>query len=173
VDGHRPRANGTFSSRNRYDDARVNCSSRVLASCPQIRANAAGARPIQSDLVAGNRILADRGIVRRLRNISVRHPANKNISVSRSLAQSGDAADITGEYDLERGCSRSEGPDFVQGALHPQRDLSRAARRERRVHCHAVAIPVGVTKVPMRAMYHQSAFWRGRPVFEIREAAGA
>src|SRR5262249_57001593 len=42
------------------------------------------------------------------------------------------------------------------------------------VHCHAPSlIPFGVTKVPLRPMYHQSAFLAaGVPVFEIREAGG-
>jgi ribulose-5-phosphate 4-epimerase/fuculose-1-phosphate aldolase len=42
------------------------------------------------------------------------------------------------------------------------------------VHCHTPSlIPFGVTKKPLRPMYHQSAFLAaGVPVFEIREAAG-
>jgi HCOMODA/2-hydroxy-3-carboxy-muconic semialdehyde decarboxylase len=42
------------------------------------------------------------------------------------------------------------------------------------VHCHAPSlIPFGVTRVPLRPMYHQSAFLAaGVPVFEIREAGG-
>jgi ribulose-5-phosphate 4-epimerase/fuculose-1-phosphate aldolase len=43
------------------------------------------------------------------------------------------------------------------------------------VHSHSPAvIPFGVTKVPMRAMFHNSAFLaRGVPVFDIREKFGA
>jgi HCOMODA/2-hydroxy-3-carboxy-muconic semialdehyde decarboxylase len=42
------------------------------------------------------------------------------------------------------------------------------------VHCHTTSlIPFGVTGVPLRPMYHQSAFLAaGVPVFEIRQAAG-
>ena len=42
------------------------------------------------------------------------------------------------------------------------------------VHTHAPSlIPFGVTKVPLRPMYHRSAFISfGIPVFEIRERAG-
>jgi HCOMODA/2-hydroxy-3-carboxy-muconic semialdehyde decarboxylase len=42
------------------------------------------------------------------------------------------------------------------------------------VHGHAPSlIPFGVTKKPLRPMYHQSAFLAaGVPVFEIRDAAG-
>ena len=42
------------------------------------------------------------------------------------------------------------------------------------VHTHAPSlIPFGVTKVPLKPMYHRSAFISfGIPVFEIRERAG-
>ena len=43
------------------------------------------------------------------------------------------------------------------------------------IHSHSPAvIPFGVTKVPMRAMFHNSAFLaRGVPTFDIREKFGA
>ena len=43
------------------------------------------------------------------------------------------------------------------------------------VHCHAPAlIPFGITKVPLRPVYHNSSFvGEGVPVFEIREAGAA
>jgi len=42
------------------------------------------------------------------------------------------------------------------------------------VHCHAPAlIPFGLTKIPLRPVYHNSFFvGEGVPVFEIREAGG-
>src|SRR5262249_18711676 len=42
------------------------------------------------------------------------------------------------------------------------------------VHCHAPSlIPFGVTGVPLRPLYHMSAFLAGGvPVFDIRKAAG-
>jgi len=42
------------------------------------------------------------------------------------------------------------------------------------VHCHAPSlIPFGITKIPLRPVYHNSFFvGEGVPVFEIREAGG-
>jgi HCOMODA/2-hydroxy-3-carboxy-muconic semialdehyde decarboxylase len=42
------------------------------------------------------------------------------------------------------------------------------------VHCHTASlIPFGVTRVPLRPVYHQGAFVAsGVPVFEIRDAGG-
>ena len=42
------------------------------------------------------------------------------------------------------------------------------------VHCHAPAlIPFGITKIPLRPVYHNSFFvGEGVPVFEIREGGG-
>jgi HCOMODA/2-hydroxy-3-carboxy-muconic semialdehyde decarboxylase len=42
------------------------------------------------------------------------------------------------------------------------------------VHCHAPSlIPFGITKIPLRPVYHNSSFiGEGVPVFEIREGAG-
>jgi HCOMODA/2-hydroxy-3-carboxy-muconic semialdehyde decarboxylase len=42
------------------------------------------------------------------------------------------------------------------------------------VHCHAPPLlPFGVTKAPLRPLYHMSAFLgAGVPVFEIRDVAG-
>ena len=42
------------------------------------------------------------------------------------------------------------------------------------MHCHAPAlIPFGITRIPLRPVYHNSSFvGEGVPIFEIREAGG-
>lgn len=150
----------------------------VLALVPQIRANAnAQALPadLVSDLVAGNHILATEGIVDGYGHISVRHPGNKShFLLARSVApESVTAADIM-EYDLDAVAVDPKGRTsykerFIHSEIYRVRPDVNAV-----VHCHTTSlIPFGVTKVPMRPMYHQSAFLAaGVPVFEIREAAG-
>jgi HCOMODA/2-hydroxy-3-carboxy-muconic semialdehyde decarboxylase len=156
----------------------------VLALVPQIRANAqtpaqpADLNSLIGDLVAGNHILATEGIVDGYGHISVRHPANRNrFLLSRSVApESVTAADIM-EYDLDAVAVDSNVAKgrtsykerFIHSEIYRVRPDVNAV-----VHCHAPSlIPFGVTKVPMRPMYHQSAFLAaGVPVFEIRDAAG-
>jgi HCOMODA/2-hydroxy-3-carboxy-muconic semialdehyde decarboxylase len=151
----------------------------VLALVPQIRASAqaqpADLASLVGDLVAGNHILATEGVVDGYGHISVRHPARKDrFLLSRSVApESVTAGDIM-EYDFDAVAVDSKGRTsykerFIHSEIYRARPDVNAV-----VHCHAPSlIPFGVTKVPMRPMYHQSAFLAaGVPVFEIREAAG-
>jgi ribulose-5-phosphate 4-epimerase/fuculose-1-phosphate aldolase len=151
----------------------------VLALVPQIQAAAAGqAVPAElvSDLVAGNHILASENILDGYGHISVRHPGNKDrFLLSRSLApESVTAADIM-EYDLDAVAVDPKGRTsykerFIHSEIYRARPDVRAV-----VHCHTTSlIPFGVvTGVPLRPMYHQSAFLAaGVPIFEIRAAAG-
>jgi len=156
----------------------------VLTLLPQIRASAqAQAQPADlvnlnnliSDLVAGNHILATEGIVDGYGHISVRHPGNKNhFLLSRSVApESVTVADIM-EFDLDAVAVDPKGRTsykerFIHSEIYRVRPDVNAV-----VHGHAPSlIPFGVTKKPLRPMYHQSAFLAaGVPVFEIRDAAG-
>lgn len=151
----------------------------VLALVPQIRLDAqAPPADLISDLVAGNRILANEMVLDGYGHISVRHPGNRNhFLLSRSLApESVTAADIM-EFDLE---AAPAGADVAKGRTpYKERFIHSEIYRVRPdvnavVHCHTPSlIPFGVTGVPLRPMYHQSAFLAaGVPVFEIREAAG-
>jgi len=147
----------------------------ILALVPQIRLGAQAREDVVGDLVAGNHILATENVLDGYGHISARHPTNKSrFLLSRSLApESVTAADIM-EHDLD-----GEPVDAKGQAPYKERFIHSEIYRVRPdvnaiVHCHTPSlIPFGVTKKPLRPMYHQSAFLAaGVPVFEIREAAG-
>jgi len=149
----------------------------VAALLPQIELNAQQQAPqsLIDDLVAGNHILATEMVLDGYGHISVRNPGNKNrFLLSRSLApESVTAADIM-EHDLEGNPVDAKGRTpykerFIHSEIYKVRPDVNAV-----VHCHTISlIPFSVTGVPLRPMYHQSAFLAaGVPVFEIRQAAG-
>jgi ribulose-5-phosphate 4-epimerase/fuculose-1-phosphate aldolase len=127
------------------------------------------------DLVAGNHILANEGILDGYGHISVRHPRNPDrFLIARSVApELVTAADII-EYGLD-----GEPVDAKGRTSYKERFIHSEIYRARRdvnavVHCHTPSlIPFADSTVPLRPMYHQSAFLAaGVPVFEIRQAAG-
>ena len=127
------------------------------------------------DLVAANRILAQEQILDGFGHVSARHPrlADRFLlarSVAPELVMS---ADIM-EYDLDAGPIDARGrasyrERFIHSEIYRARTDVKAI-----VHCHTPSlIPFGVSGIPLRPIYHQSAFVaEGVPVFEIREAAG-
>ena len=127
------------------------------------------------DLVAANRILAHEGLLDGWGHVSVRVPGTPNHylmarNVPAELVQAGDVL----EYDLD---SKPLGGGNV--ALYTERYIHGEIYRARPdvmavVHTHAPPlIPFGVTRVPLKAMYHRAAFVAfGIPVFEIRDTAG-
>jgi ribulose-5-phosphate 4-epimerase/fuculose-1-phosphate aldolase len=151
----------------------------VVALLPQIRLAAQQAQQVPQslidDLVTGNHILASEEILDGYGHISVRHPARADrFLLSRSLApESVAAADIL-EYGLDGEAIDPKGKTsykerFIHSEIYRVRPDVNAV-----VHCHTPSlIPFGVTRKPLRPMYHQSAFLAaGVPVFEIRDAAG-
>jgi ribulose-5-phosphate 4-epimerase/fuculose-1-phosphate aldolase len=148
----------------------------VFALLPQIRAGAqAPPADLIGDLVAGNHILAGENILDGYGHISVRRTQNKDrFLLSRSIApESVTAADIL-EYGLDGEAIDPKGKTsykerFIHSEIYRVRPDVNAV-----VHCHTPSlIPFGVTKKPLRPMYHQSAFLAaGVPVFEIRDAGG-
>ena len=127
------------------------------------------------DLVAGNHILTTEGILDGYGHISVRHPGNPaRFLLARSVApELVTAADII-EYGLD-----GEPIDAKGRASYKERYIHSEIYRSRRdvnavVHCHTPSlIPFADSTVPLRPMYHQSAFLAaGVPVFEIRQTAG-
>jgi len=128
------------------------------------------------DLVAANRILADQGVVDGYGHVSVRHPAEpQRYLMSRSIApETVTAADIM-EYDLDSTAVDLRGRTsylerFIHGEIYRARPDVKCV-----VHNHSPSvIPFGVTTVPLRPLYHMSAFLGGGvPVFDIKTAAGA
>lgn len=130
------------------------------------------------DLVAANRILADQGLLDGWGHVSVRHNRDSNrFFMARGVAaQLVTAKDIL-EFDLDSRPVDTHGlpmsglftERYIHGEIYKLRPDVIAI-----VHTHAPSlIPFGVTKVPLRPMYHRSAFISfGIPVFEIRERAG-
>jgi ribulose-5-phosphate 4-epimerase/fuculose-1-phosphate aldolase len=127
------------------------------------------------DLVAANRILSREQIVDAFGHVSVRHPRGANrFLIARSVApELVTAADII-EYDLDGNPVDARGrasyrERFIHGEIYRARSDVNAV-----VHCHTASlIPFGITRVPLRPVYHQGAFVsNGVPVFEIRDAGG-
>jgi HCOMODA/2-hydroxy-3-carboxy-muconic semialdehyde decarboxylase len=132
-------------------------------------------RKLIEDLVAANRILADQGVLDGYGHVSVRHDRSPDrYLMSRSLApELVTDADIL-EYDLDSNPVDLRGRTtylerFVHGEIYKARPDVKAV-----VHHHSPSvIPFGVTTVPLRPIYHMSAFLgEGVPVFEIRKAGG-
>jgi HCOMODA/2-hydroxy-3-carboxy-muconic semialdehyde decarboxylase len=147
----------------------------VFALLPQVRGGEPIPAELVGDLVAANHILATEGIVDGYGHVSVRSPHSKDrFLLSRSIApESVTTADIL-EYGLDGEAIDPKGKTsykerYIHSEIYRARPDVNAV-----VHCHAPSlIPFGVTKVPLRPMYHQSAFLAaGVPVFEIREAGG-
>src|SRR5499425_377370 len=145
----------------------------------QAQAASASAGPADpkliEDLVAANRILVDQGVVDGYGHVSVRHEkAADRYLMSRSIApELVTAADIM-EYDLDSVPVDPRGRTsylerFIHGEIYRARPDVRAI-----VHNHSPSvIPFGVTGVPLRPIYHMSAFLgEGVPVFDIRNAGG-
>ncbi len=128
-----------------------------------------------ADLVAANRILAREQVLDGFGHVSVRHPGTRDhFLLARSVAPAlVEPADIL-EYDLDANPVKAGGPAsykerFIHSEIYRARGDVNAV-----VHCHTPSlIPFGVTGVPLRPIYHQSAFVAdGVPIFEIRRAAG-
>ena len=127
------------------------------------------------DLVAANRILAREQVLDAYGHVSVRRPGAPNrFLLARSVApELVTTADLL-EYDLDSNPIDARGrasykERFIHSEIYKVRSDVNAI-----VHCHTPSlVPFGVSSVPLRPMYHQSAFVaEGVPVFEIREAAG-
>jgi HCOMODA/2-hydroxy-3-carboxy-muconic semialdehyde decarboxylase len=127
------------------------------------------------DLVAGNHILTQEGILDGYGHISVRHPRSQNrFLLARSVAPELVTPDDIIEYGLDGEPLAARGRTsykerFIHSEVYRARPDVNAV-----VHCHTPSlIPFADSTVPLRPMYHQSAFLAaGVPVFEIRQAAG-
>lgn len=153
-------------------------SSRLVhAQAGPAPASAGPADPaLLDDLVTANRILFDQGVVDGFGHVSARHDKNPNrFLLSRSMAPGlVTPADIM-ELDLDGVAVDPQGRSsylerFIHAEIYQLRpDVGSV------VHSHSPAvIPFGVSRVPLKPVYHMSGFLgRGAPVFEIRDAGGA
>jgi HCOMODA/2-hydroxy-3-carboxy-muconic semialdehyde decarboxylase len=127
------------------------------------------------DLVAANRILVDQGVLDGYGHVSARHQADpQRYLMSRSIApELVTTADLM-EYDLDSVPVDARGRTtylerFIHGEIYRARPDVKAV-----VHNHSPSvIPFGVSTVPLRPLYHMSAFLGGGvPVYDIRAARG-
>jgi ribulose-5-phosphate 4-epimerase/fuculose-1-phosphate aldolase len=146
----------------------------LLAQSPSGNPSSAGpASPeLIEDLVAANHILASEGVLDGFGHVSVRHDKSPDrYLLSRSLAPAlVTPADII-EYDLNSRAVDDHGqPGYLEGFIHGEIYKARPDVKAV-VHNHSPAvIPFGVTGVPIRPIYHMSAFIGGGvPVFDIRK----
>lgn len=144
---------------------------------PAVAASAGPVDPaLVDDLVAAGRILVDQGVLDGFGHVSMRHPKDPTrFLMSRSLAPAlATAADII-EHDLEgNGITANGRTMFLERFIHAEIYRARPDVMAI-VHCHSPPlIPFSVSTVPMKAMFHNSAFLAaGVPVFEIRNTGGA
>jgi HCOMODA/2-hydroxy-3-carboxy-muconic semialdehyde decarboxylase len=130
---------------------------------------------LMGDLVVANHVLAQLDVLDAFGHVSVRHPQQSDrFFLARSVAPELVTANDIIQYDLDGNPIDARGlasylERFIHGGIYQARSDVRAV-----VHCHTPSlIPFGVSRVPLRAVYHQAAFVaQGVPVFEIREAAG-
>jgi ribulose-5-phosphate 4-epimerase/fuculose-1-phosphate aldolase len=147
----------------------------------RVRASAQGEGPtpadaaVLEDLVAGNRVLAEEGILDGMGHISVRHPRRPDrFLLARSVAPSLVTADDIMEFDFKADPIDARGrAPYKERFIHSEIYRIRADVMSI-VHCHTPSLlPFADSDVPMRAMYHMAAFVAfGVPVFDIRKEAG-
>jgi ribulose-5-phosphate 4-epimerase/fuculose-1-phosphate aldolase len=132
---------------------------------------------ILSELATSYQILVNEGVLDAYGHASIRHPKNPNRFL---MARSGEVApayvtagDIM-EFDLDSNPIDLKGrvlhsERFIHGEIYKLRSDVNAV-----VHSHSRAvIPFSVTKVPLRAIFHNGAFLGdGVPVYEIRDESG-
>jgi ribulose-5-phosphate 4-epimerase/fuculose-1-phosphate aldolase len=127
------------------------------------------------DMVIGSRILADFGVLDGFGHVSARHPTNPNrFLMSRSLAPALVTADDIMEFDLDGNALDARGRSlFLERFIHAEIYRARPDVMSV-VHTHSPGvIPFSVSKVPMRAMYHNPSFLAvGVPVWDIRTDFG-
>ena len=112
------------------------------------------------DIVIGSRILADFGVLDGFGHVSARHPTNpSHFLMARSLAPALVTADDIMEFDLDGNAVDGRGRTiflerFIHSEIYKARPDVMAV-----VHTHSPGvIPFSVTKVPLRAMFHNPSF---------------
>jgi ribulose-5-phosphate 4-epimerase/fuculose-1-phosphate aldolase len=127
------------------------------------------------DMVIGSRVLADFGVLDGFGHVSMRHPTNPNhFLMSRSLAPALVTADDIMEFDLDGNAVDARGRTvFLERFIHSEIYKARPDVMSV-VHTHSPGvIPFSVSKVPLRAMFHNPSFLAaGVPVWDIRKDFG-
>jgi HCOMODA/2-hydroxy-3-carboxy-muconic semialdehyde decarboxylase len=128
------------------------------------------------DLVAANRILSCQGVVDGFGHVSARHEDDATrFLLARSMAPGLVTADDILEFNLEGNALDQRGRAlYVERFIHSEIYKADPGIKAI-VHSHSPSIiPFGVTKVPLKPIYHMSSFLGASvPIFEIRETGGA
>jgi ribulose-5-phosphate 4-epimerase/fuculose-1-phosphate aldolase len=128
------------------------------------------------DVVAANRILAQRGVLDGFGHVSARHPRRADrFLLSRSLPPALVTREDVMTFDLDGApvdgdARRPYLERFLHGAIYRRRPDVQAI-----VHSHSASvIPFTASSVPLRAVHHVSGFLGvATPVFDIRTRFGA
>jgi HCOMODA/2-hydroxy-3-carboxy-muconic semialdehyde decarboxylase len=149
---------------------------RLEASAQTPSASLPGVDPaLLEDIAVGSRILADFGVLDGFGHVSARHPTNPNhFLMSRSLAPALVTADDIMEFDFDGNPVDARGRRvFLERFIHAEIYRARPDVMSV-VHTHSAGvIPFSVSKVPLRAMYHNPSFLAvGVPVWDIRNDFG-
>jgi len=130
---------------------------------------------VLEDIVIGSRILAEFGVLDGFGHVSARHPTKPDhFLMSRSLAPALVSADDIMEFDLDGNAVDARGRSvFLERFIHSEIYKARPDVMSV-VHTHSPGvIPFGVSKVPLRAMFHNPGFLAaGVPVWDIRKDFG-
>jgi HCOMODA/2-hydroxy-3-carboxy-muconic semialdehyde decarboxylase len=127
------------------------------------------------DLVAANRILSHEGVLDAFGHVSLRSaPGAERFLLARSMAPALVAAEDIIEFGLDgEPLGSDRRTPYLERFIHSE--IYRAYPAVNAVvHSHSPSvIPFGATAVPLRPIWHMSAFLGPRvPVFEIRDTAG-
>ena len=130
---------------------------------------------IIENVVAGNRILAQHGVLDGFGHVSARHPEDAGrYLLSRSLAPELVTASDLITYDLDSTAQNGDARKgylerFIHGEIYKLRPDVHAI-----VHSHSPSvIPFASSSVRLRPIYHMSGFLRGETeVFDIRDHFG-
>src|SRR5579872_3281076 len=143
-------------------------TSAQTSAAPPLGVDAA----LLEDIAVGSRILADFGVLDGFGHVSARHPTNpSHFLMSRSLAPALVTADDIMEFDLDGNPVDARGRSvFLERFIHAEIYRARPDVMSV-VHTHSPGvIPFSVSKVPLRAMYHNPSFLAvGVPVWDIRK----
>jgi ribulose-5-phosphate 4-epimerase/fuculose-1-phosphate aldolase len=148
---------------------------RALAQTVPVPQSPAGLEALLlDDLVAANRVLAQKGVLDALGHVSVRDPHDPNrYWMSRSLAPGLVTPSDIMEFDLDSNPIDRKGRSlyverFIHGEIYKARPDVNAI-----VHSHSpTVIPFSVTKVPLQPVLHNASFLAfGAPIFDTRTIA--
>jgi ribulose-5-phosphate 4-epimerase/fuculose-1-phosphate aldolase len=149
---------------------------RIDASAQTPSASLPGVDPaLLEDIAVGSRVLADFGVLDGFGHVSARSLTNPNhFLMSRSLAPALVTADDIMEFDLDGNPVDARGRKvFLERFIHAEIYRARPDAMGV-VHTHSPGvIPFSVSKVPLRAMFHNPSFLAvGVPVWDIRKDFG-